>query len=118
MMKQAKSAEVFEQVIISYARMCYSVAFALTRDQKHAEDLAKHTLTWAWNMRDRSDSKKDIKNKLLKIMRERFLQYYRQDPDILADEAAIGEEILCIAQDAEWSTEKDSHTAQIVMFPL
>lgn len=90
-MKQAEHPETFEAVLISYAEMCYSVAFALTRNPQRAQDLAKYVLTWAWHLRDSADREKDIKTKLLSVLRERFLQYYCQDPCGLGDEAALAE---------------------------
>ena len=85
-MKQAVQAEAFEEVLFSYAEMCYSVALALTRNPHRAQDLASYALTCAWSLRDTADSEKDIKRKLLKVLRERFLQYYCQVPCSLRDE--------------------------------
>ena len=90
-MKQAEHAKGFEEVLISYAEMCYSVAFALTRNPDRAQDLARHVLTWAWHLRDSADGEKGIKRKLLKVLRERFLQYYCQVPCSLRNEAALAE---------------------------
>jgi len=88
-MKQARLAETFEQVLLSHAEMCYSVALALTRNPHRAQDLARHVLTWAWHLRDSADGEKDIKKKLLEVLRERFLQYYCQVPCSLRNEAAL-----------------------------
>ncbi len=88
-MKQAEQAETFEQVLRSHAQMCYSVAFALTRNPHRAQDLARHALTWAWHLRDSPDSKKDIKKKLLEVLRERFLQDNGQVPKSPKSEYAI-----------------------------
>ena len=90
-MKQAEHAEAFEEVLISHAEMCYSVAFALTRNPHRAQDLARHVLTWAWHLRDSADGDKDIRKKLLKVLRERFLQYYCQVPCSLRNHAAFAE---------------------------
>jgi len=117
-MKQAEHAEAFEEVLISHAEMCYSVAFALTRNPHRAQDLARHVLTWAWHLRDSARAEKDIKKKLLKVLRERFMHYYRQVPCSLRNEAMIGEDTTCIAQDAEWNIEKVSHGVRTVMQSL
>lgn len=90
-MKQAEHAKAFEEILVSYAEMCYSVAFALTRNPHRAQDLARHVLTWAWHLRDSADGGKDIEKKLLKALRDRFLQYYCQVPCSLRDEAALTE---------------------------
>jgi DNA-directed RNA polymerase specialized sigma24 family protein len=91
MMKQAEHAEAFEQVLISYAEMCYSVAFALTRNPHQAQDLARHVLTWAWHLGDSADVEKGIKKRLLNVLRERFLQDYYQVPCSFTNEAALAE---------------------------
>lgn len=76
MTQQAKHTDVFEQVLLSYAEMCYSVALALTRDSRQAQELATRALTWAWHRRDSADAARDIKKTLLKALREQFLQHY------------------------------------------
>ena len=115
MMKQAEHAEAFEEVLLSYAEMCYSVAFALTRNPHRAQDLARHVLTWAWHLRDSAHGEKDIKKKLLEVLRERFLQHYCQVPRSLRDEATLGDGTICIAQNAKWDIEKVSHGVRTVM---
>ena len=114
-MKQAETAEAFEEVLISYAEMCYSVAFALTRNPHRAQDLAKYVLTWAWHLPDSAHGKKDIKKQLLEVLRERFLQYYGQVPCSLRNGSTPGEDTICIAQDAEWNFEKVSLSVRTVM---
>lgn len=86
-----KSARAFEEVLGSYVDMCYSVAFALTRNPDRAQDLARHVLTWAWRLRDRAHGRKDIKKQLLEVLRERFPQYDCQVPRRLRDEAGLAE---------------------------
>ena len=90
-MKQAARAEAFEQVLLSYAEMCYSVAFALTRNPDRAQDLARHALTSAWRLRNGADGEKNVKRKLLEVLRERFLQHYCWIPSGMRSEAAIAE---------------------------
>lgn len=75
-MKQTEHQQDFEEVLVSYAEMCYAVAFALTRNPERAEELARYTLTWAWRLRDSTEMQKNTKRKLLKVLRERFLEYY------------------------------------------
>ena len=87
-MKQARHAEAFEQVLLSYAEMCYSAAFALTGNPGRAQNLAGDVLTRAWRLRDSADGEKGLKKKLLKVLRERFLQYYCRVPCSLRNETA------------------------------
>ena len=116
-MKQAEQAEAFEEVLVSYTGMCYSVAFALTRNPDRAQDLARHVLTWAWHLRGSAQGGKDIKKKLLNVLRERFLQHYCQVPCSLSHETrnTYGENLPCIAQNAEWNIGKVSRSVQTVM---
>lgn len=79
-MNQLQHAEAFEQILLSYAEMCYSVAFALTGDPDQAQDLARDVLTRAWRLCDHMDDKKDIKKKLLRELRKQFLQDYSEVP--------------------------------------
>lgn len=106
--------EAFEQILLSYAEMCYSVAFALTRHPERAQELARHTLTWAWHRRNGVDAGKDIKRNLLKVLRERFLVHYCQTPCSGLNEPTRREDIPCFAQVVEWNTETASPSAQIV----
>ena len=76
MEQQAKPGDPFEEILLSYTDMCYSVALALTRNPRQAQDLATHVLTRAWLRRHRSDSVKDIKKNLLRELREQFLHHY------------------------------------------
>ena len=115
MVKQAKRAEAFEQVLLSYAEMCYSVALALTRNPRRAQNLARYVLTWAWHLRDSAHSKKDIKRKLLEVLRERFLQHYCRVPCSLRNGSTPGEDTICIAQNAEWNIEKGSRSVRTAM---
>lgn len=78
MTKQAEPAEVFEQVLLSHAEMCYSVALALTRNPERAQELARQVLTGAWHLRDSAQSRDNIKKKLLTALRQRFLQDRRE----------------------------------------
>jgi DNA-directed RNA polymerase specialized sigma24 family protein len=89
MRKQAAEAKTFEQVLLSHAELCYSVALALTRDPYRAQDLARHALTWAWHLRDSADGKENIKKRLLEVLRERFLLCYSQVPESPKPEYAI-----------------------------
>ncbi len=77
-MKQAEQADAFEQILLSHTEMCFSVALALTRNPVRARNLTRNVLTWAWHLRGRADSDKDIKKKLLTTLRESFLKDCRQ----------------------------------------
>lgn len=99
-MKQAEQADAFEQVLLSHTEMCYSVAFALTRNPVRARNLTRNVLTWAWHLRRSADSGKDIKKKLLTALRETFLKDYRQ-PCGLGNHAMHEENTMNSAQDAK-----------------
>ena len=90
--QQAKQRAEFEKVLLSYVEMCYSVAFALTRNPRRAQELAKYALTRAWHMRDNADGKVNTKRELLQALRERFLQHYCQSPCSLMNAAVSGED--------------------------
>jgi hypothetical protein len=109
--------DTFEQVLLSYAEMCYSVAVALTGNPHRAQDLARHVLTQAWHLRDRADGGKDIKKKLQEALRKQFLRYYCPVPCHLRNEATntIGEDTLCIAQNVKRNIENVSTDVRIAM---
>jgi DNA-directed RNA polymerase specialized sigma24 family protein len=73
-MNQAEQVEVFKQALLSHAEMCFSVAFALTRDPDRAQDLAAHVLTRAWQLRDSVNGRHDVKKTLLTALRKRYLE--------------------------------------------
>ena len=104
--QQAKQRAELEQVLLSYVDMCYSVAFALTRNPHRAQDLARYALTRAWHMRDNVDAKRNIKRHLLKALRERFLQHYCQSPCRLRNAATSGQDAVSMAQGVEPDVEK------------
>ena len=99
-MKQAERVDTFEQVLLSYTKMCYSVALALTRNPARAQDLTRNVLTWAWHLRGSEEGEKDIKKKLLIALRKRFLSDYRQPSCGLGNEALRGDRAICIVQEA------------------
>jgi len=76
MSQQAEHTGAFEQGLLSYTEMCYSVALALTRDSHQAQELATRVLTWACQQRDGAHGGKDTKKRLLRELREQFLQHY------------------------------------------
>ena len=78
--QETKQYVELEKVLLSYAEMCYSVAFALTHNPRHAHDLARYALTWVWRTRNTIDGGPTIKQDLLKVLRERFLLHYRHSP--------------------------------------
>ena len=106
--QQAKQRAELEQVLLSYVDMCYSVAFALTRNPHRAQDLARYALTWVGRMRDNVDSSPTIKQELLKALRERFLLHYRQSPCSLSNAPTSGQDTVGMAQGAERGVEKVS----------
>ena len=96
---QAKQRAELEQVLLSHVEMCYSVAFALTRNPHRAQDLARYALTWVGRMRDNVVSRPTINQELLKALRERFLLYYRQSPRSLGKAATSRDDAVGTAQD-------------------
>lgn len=85
-MNTTNQTEAFEEVLLSYTELCYSVALRLTRDPDRAQGLARYTLAWAWQERNKADGTIDIKQKLLQSMRERFLHEYSRNAGQLVHE--------------------------------
>ncbi len=110
---QTRQLDSFESVLLSYAEMCYSVAFALTRNPQRAEDLAKHALTQVWHLRNGVGGRNAVKKALLSALRERFLQYYCHVPRAFRNEARIGKDPLCIAPNVERNIERVSRSVRI-----
>jgi DNA-directed RNA polymerase specialized sigma24 family protein len=92
-MKQAEQAESFEQVLLSYVDLCYSVALTMTRDPNNAQDLTRDVVSWAWHLRDKEDAHAEIKMKLLSALRARYIQRYRNPVFALASQTAIAESV-------------------------
>lgn len=90
-MTRKTQAEVFEQVLLSYAEMCYAVALALTHDRDDARDLALEVLTETWNLRQKANVKKHIKCTLLVALRKKFLEEYWQNTGSNRNEPAFAE---------------------------
>jgi len=116
--QQVKQPEEFDQVLLSYAEMCYSVAFALTRNPRRAQDLARYALTRVWRMRDNVDSRPTIKQELLKALRERFLLRYRQSPCSLKKAATSREDAVATGQGLEGDVEQASLRVPTVVHTL
>jgi DNA-directed RNA polymerase specialized sigma24 family protein len=74
MTTQTEQPDLLEQVLLSHAEMCYSVALSLTRDPERAQDLARQLLTGAWRLRDRAHGRKELKRNLLSAFREKILK--------------------------------------------
>lgn len=70
-------ANELEQVLLSYAELCYSVSLALTRNPSNARELTEHVLTGAWHRYSHEEGKTVTKQDLLNRLRERYLKYYR-----------------------------------------
>ena len=62
----------FEQTLLFHVELCYSVAFALTRDPDRALVLAKETLQWAWQRGERMADTGSLKMSLLSELRGRY----------------------------------------------
>jgi len=67
-------AEVFEQVLLDYVEMCYSVALTFTGNSAAAEDLTREVLPWAWQLPDNAKDPVQIKAMLLGEMRASYLR--------------------------------------------
>jgi DNA-directed RNA polymerase specialized sigma24 family protein len=89
-MNQMVQADVFEQVLLSHAEMCYSVALALTGNPEGAQNLAREILTEAWHLRDSAHGRKELKKRLLLGLREKFLKDRSEARAVLEDEALAG----------------------------
>ena len=92
-MKQTQEADRFEQLLLTYVEMCYSVALALTRNPYDAQDLARAVVIAAWHLRGNAGARTNIKMKLLTALREEFLHHY-------------GRDLRHIARGKEWNAEK------------
>lgn len=90
-MIQAEHTEAYEQVLLSYTAMCYSVALALTRNPVDAQCLTRDVLIEIWHLNDHEHSKSDIKKKLLTTMREKFKGDYLETRHGLGNQAALAE---------------------------
>ena len=92
-LKQEQQAEAFETLLLSYVEMCYEVALALTHDPNDARNLTREVLEWAWNRLDRADADKNIKTKLLMMMRWKFIQECRRPRTSCAKHATMAERV-------------------------
>jgi len=92
-LKQDKQAEAFETLLLSYVDMCYAVALALTHDPNNARNLTREVLEWAWNLLDRADANRNIKTKLLMMMRWKFIHGYRRPRKCYGKHARMAERV-------------------------
>ena len=67
----------FEDTLLLHVELCYSVAFALTRDPDRALVLAKETLQWAWQRGERMADTGSLKMSLLSELRGRYMRNCR-----------------------------------------
>lgn len=75
-MTQAEHTEAFEKALLSYAEMCYSVALTLTRNPVDARYLTRDVLVETWHLNDYAYDKKNIKKRLLTMLRAKFKEDY------------------------------------------
>jgi DNA-directed RNA polymerase specialized sigma24 family protein len=94
--KQDKHTEAFEQLLLSYSEMCYSVALALTHNPEDAGDLTREVLICAWHRRDADDATIGIKSQLLTALRKSFLHDYCRSTRIRAKDAASITSGFCV----------------------
>ncbi len=78
--------DAFEQALLSHTKRCYSAALALTRNPDRAQNMARHVITEAWQLRDSANGGHDIKKRLLTALRKEYLK------DQL-DVRAVGKEV-------------------------
>ena len=67
----------FEQALMSHVEMCYSVALALTKSPKRAAELARETLSWAWQSNGGAWDAHSMKMALMSDLRDRYLHHDR-----------------------------------------
>ena len=67
----------FERELLSHIELCYSVALALTRNPNRAAELAKETLSWAWQRDAGAWDANSMKMALLSELRDRHLRHDR-----------------------------------------
>lgn len=89
--KKEKHSETFNEVLLSYVEMCYTVALALTHDRDSARDLAWEVLSEAWHLRDGKEVEADLKSNLLFALRRRFINKYTQNSIRLGNAPALME---------------------------
>ena len=95
-MKQTEPAQVFEQVLLSHADMCFSVALALTRDPEQAQELARQVLTGAWRLRNSARGREDVKKKLLTALRRRYQKDCLGVRTVVNGAAFAGAGVTCV----------------------
>lgn len=88
MIVQAEQMEEFEKTLLSYTAMCYSVALTLTRNPVDARYLTRDVLVETWQLNDYTHDMKNIKTRLLAMLRAKFKEdYCTPEPDPSKSEA-------------------------------
>ncbi len=68
----------FEQEVVKYIDLIYSVAYQLTRNREDAQDLTQSTLVKAFRFHEQFEKGTNIKAWLLTILRNTFINDYRK----------------------------------------
>jgi len=90
----AKYSPEFEQEVVKYIDLVFSVAFRLTRNREDAEDLTQSTMVKAFRFHEQFEKGTNLKAWLLTILRNTFINEYRKkskEPtkvDLLGNEPA------------------------------
>ena len=70
-MYQAEQRDAYERELIGHTDMCYSAAFALTKNVQEARQLTEDVVLSAWHLGSNGSG---VKMNLLSTLRERFIE--------------------------------------------
>lgn len=73
-----KYSREFEQEVVKYIDLLFSVAFRLTRNREDAEDLTQSTMVKAFRFHEQFEKGTNMKAWLLTILRNTFINDYRK----------------------------------------
>lgn len=67
-MNQVRKAAIFEQILLSYVEMYYSMSLVLTQNHDEARNLERNILMWVWHHLNSEAGRMEIKRKFLKVI--------------------------------------------------
>lgn len=73
-MSQENQRAFFERELINHTDMCYSVAFALTKNIQEARRLTEEVVLSAWQLGSSGTGASSTKMNLLSALRTRFIE--------------------------------------------
>jgi len=76
--KTEKYTPEFEQEVVKYIDLVFSVAFRLTRNREDAQDLTQSTMVKAFRFHEQFEKGTNMKAWLLTILRNTFINEYRK----------------------------------------